>query len=117
MLKGEPKMNRAERRRQAKNNAKAEKTYNVTHKQLVDMLEREQEETVKKATEEAFMLMMIISTMTFHDYAEDFEKEEKGVELFAQKCYDLFDTFANGYVTLDELKAQLKEEVGIEIKK
>jgi hypothetical protein len=55
--------------------------------------------------------------MTFHDYAEDFVKEEKGVELFAQKCYDLFDTFANGYVTLDELKAQLKEEVGIEIKK
>jgi hypothetical protein len=44
-------MNRAERRRQAKNNVKAEKTYNVTHKQLVDMLEREQEETVKKATE------------------------------------------------------------------
>ena len=110
-------MNRAERRRQAKQTAKADKTYNVTHEQLVNMLEREQKETVYKATEEAFMLMMNISTMVFHDYAEELVKKPDGVEQFALKGYDLFDTFANGYVTLDELKAQLKEETGIDIRR
>lgn len=110
-------MNRAERRRQIKQENKANKTYNVTHKQLTDMLEREQEETVKKATEEAFMLMMVIPAMIFNDYGKEFVTKDNGVEEFTLKCYDLFDTFANGYVTLDELKNQLKEETGITIER
>lgn len=110
-------MNRAERRRQEKQGIKADKTFNVTRKQLVEMLENENQRIRLKATEDAFELMMIVPAMIYHDYIDELVKEPDGLETFVSKCYDLFDTFSQGYVTLDELRDQLKEETGVEIKR
>lgn len=110
-------MNRAERRRQGKVNAKATKTWNINASQLQGI----KEDATTKAIDTAFLLMLAIPTMVIHDhYAKIMKREVDGKcreERFAELCLDLYDTFQQGYVSLEELKACLEEETGMKLER
>lgn len=108
-------MNRAERRRQEKKQNKSEKVFNVTRSQLIKMLENERDRISKDSTEQAFQLMMVFATFTFHDHARELVDDEEGESKFAKYCFELFEDFSKGLFTLDDIKGQLKEETGVEI--
>lgn len=110
-------MNRAERRRLARQGIKADKEPIVQMKKadISQMKQSATEDAVKKA----FFLMMSIPVMVIHDkYPQLMKREIDGMsreERFAELCIDLYDSFEKGYVTLNDLADCLKEETGMMI--
>ena len=104
-------MNRAERRRQGKVNAKADKTWNINKKQLMQIKKAASD----IAVEEAFTLMMAIPVMVIHDHYPKIMKREGRERTFLELCYDLYDTYSQGYVTLEELQDCIAKECGFSI--
>lgn len=110
-------MNRAERRRQDKEKAKAGRTLQINAQQLKTIKEQATEEAVTLA----FELMLAIPVMILHDYYPKLMRKEvdgkNREERFVALCMDLYDTFQQGYVTLEELRQCLYEEGGIKIER
>ena len=110
-------MNRAERRRLARQGIKAEKEPTVQMKKadISQMKQSATEDAVKKA----FFLMMAIPVMVIHDkYPQLMKREVDGKsreERFCDFCIDLYDSFEKDYITFEELADCLWEEAGIKI--
>lgn len=108
-------MNRAERRRSARNN-KPEPVINVKYSDIKNIKRQVSEE----AANNAFLMMLAIPVMVLHDnFGSLMRKELNGKpreERFAELCLDLYDSFERGYVTTDDLHKCLLEEAGLEIR-
>lgn len=80
-------------------------------------IENIKNQVAEEAVDKAFLLMLSIPVMIMHDkYPQLMKREVNGkprVERFAELCLDLYDSFEQGYVTLDDLNKCLKEEAGI----
>lgn len=109
-------MNRAEMRRQQREAVKAGKTYNFNNSQIQAL----KQDATEKAIHTAFTLMLAIPVMVMHDkYGQLMKKEVDGKsreERFAEMCLDLYDSYEQGYVTIDDLRQCLEDETGIKIK-
>lgn len=109
-------MNRAERRRHAKN-LKPEPVINIKPSDIRKIKKKASED----AANLAFFLMIAIPVMVLHDkYSLLMKKVVNGKsreERFAELCLDLYDSFEKGYVTIDDLHKCLWEEVGIKIER
>lgn len=109
-------MNRAERRRLAKN---------LTSEPVINMKYSDIKNIKKQASEDAaniaFLLMLAIPVMVLHDkYSLLMKRTVNGKsreERFAELCIDLYDSFEKGYVTIDDLHQVLLEEAGIKIER
>ena len=118
-------MNRAERRRAEKSDVKKKvKTYNFTEEQLrkviYDGVKKEVDnikaQAIAEASNTAFFLMLSIPVMVLHD--KHWEKTAKRkCPIFIDQCIDLYESFNEGYVTLEELKKCLEEESGIKLER
>jgi len=108
-------VNRAERRRQKLN--KTDPSYNIKASNLNKM----KQNATEKGINDAFLLMLAIPVMVIHDkYSLIMKRNVDGKsreERFTDLCLDLYDSFNQGYVTLDELQQCLEEETGIKIVK
>lgn len=112
-------MNRAERRRRAKQGLPVmnEPVINVKASDIQNI----KKEATFNAADTAFFLMLAIPVMVMHDkYPQLMRREVDGksrTERFADLCIDLYDSFDKGYVTLDDLASCLWEEAGIKLTK
>lgn len=106
-------MNRAERRRLERQKSKQSATYNLNNEQIKQL----KSDASNKAIDTAFKLMVSIPVMIMHDkYAQLMKREVDGVgreERFANMILDLYDSYMQGYVTLDDLEKCLEEETGM----
>lgn len=112
-------MNRAERRRRAKQGLLVvkEPVINVKASDIQNI----KKEATTNAADTAFFLMLAIPVMVIHDkYPQLMRRDVDGksrAERFADLCIDLYDSFDKGYVTLDDLADRLWEEAGIKLTK
>lgn len=112
-------MNRAERRRRAKQGLLVvkEPVINVKASDIQNI----KKEATTNAADTAFFLMLAIPVMVIHDkYPQLMRRDVEGksrAERFADLCIDLYDSFDKGYVTLDDLADCLWEEAGIKLTK
>lgn len=112
-------MNRAERRRRAKQGLLVvkEPVINVKASDIQNI----KKEATTNAADTAFFLMLAIPVMVIHDkYPQLMRRDVEGksrAERFANLCIDLYDSFDKGYVTLDDLADCLWEEAGIKLTK
>lgn len=112
-------MNRAERRRRAKQGLLVvkEPVINVKASDIQNI----KKEATTNAADTAFFLMLAIPVMVIHDkYPQLVRRDVEGksrAERFADLCIDLYDSFDKGYVTLDDLADCLWEEAGIKLTK
>lgn len=104
-------MNRAERR--AKGVTRKDPCYTLTKSQIDNIK--------SKATDDAltiaFKLLVCIPVMVIHDkYSKLIKKDVDGMsreERMAEYVIDLYDTFQQGYITLEELEECLRRETGM----
>ena len=110
-------MNRAERRRIEREFQKADKIYTLNSEQIKDIKHK----AVEEAVDTAFKLMLSIPVMVMHDkYSSLMRKEVNGKgreERFAEMVLELYDTYKQGYVSLEDLEKCLYEETGIRFDK
>ena len=100
-------MNRAQRRAKGiKNNIP---TYNINAVQLEEIKQK----ATNEAIDAAFFLMLAIPTMVIHDKYPKLMKKEGREQTFVDLCLDLYDSFKQGYVTLDELQDCLQKETNL----
>lgn len=92
----------------------------------VNLLTSKQKELLKQqltaeAIDAAFLLMLGIPVMVLHDkYNQLIRKEVEGkgrTERFADMCLDLYDSYARGYLTIEDIHKVLWEEAGVKIVK
>jgi hypothetical protein len=98
-------MNRAELRRQAKAEAKKEKTYTLTQAQIDKM----KEEVVQEAVDVSFALMLAIPTERLLEYWK--KTAPKRIPQFLDDCLDTYEKIGAGTVKLSDLIKKV-EEVG-----
>lgn len=112
-------MNRAERRRRAKQGLPVNKEPVINVK--ASDIQAIKQQATSSAADTAFFLMLAIPVMVIHDkYPQLMRREVDGkprAERFADLCLDLYDSFNRGYVTLDDLADCLWEEAGIKLTK
>ena len=112
-------MNRAERRRRQKQGLPAvkEPVLNVKASDIQQI----KEDATHTAADIAFFLMLAIPVMVIHDkYPQIMRKVVDGKsreERFTDLCIDLYESFNQGYVSLDDLAECLWEEAGIKLEK
>lgn len=112
-------MNRAERRRRAKQGLPVEKepVLNIKASDIQSI----KKQAVSNAADTAFFLMLAIPVMVIHDkYPLLMRREVDGKsreERFADLCLDLYDSFNRDYVTLEDLAQCLWEEAGIKLER
>lgn len=86
----------------------------------VSDIEQIKQDAVAKGCKRAFFLMLSIPTMIIHDkYAQLMKRTDNGKsreERFTDLVIDLYDSYENGYVSLQELRECLEEETGITLK-
>lgn len=100
-------MNRAERRRRGIKNK--EPVLNVKASDISKI----KENAVNQAADTAFVMMITIPLMVLRD---KYNFGKKRLEAFSDYVLELYDSFDKGYITFDDLKKTLKEEVGVEFK-
>ena len=105
-------MNRAERRRLAKNNA-SEPVINIKSSDI----ERIKAQASEEAVELAFTLMLGIPAMVIHDKFGQLMKKDGREERFVDMCMDLYDSYDKGFITLEDLHQCLWEEANIKIER
>lgn len=98
-------MNRAERRRLGIKNKEP-----VINLKAGD-ISKIKENAANQAIDTAFVMMMAIPLMVLRD---KYNFGKKRLETFSDYVLDLYDSFDKGYITFDDLKGILKDEVGIE---
>ena len=108
-------MNRAERRRVSRE-AASDPVISIKQSEI-NKIKRD---TLNKAVDMAFELMLAIPTMVIHDkYSLLMKKVVDGKsreERFAELCFDLYDSYEKGYVTIEDLRKCLWEEAGMKVK-
>lgn len=100
-------MNRAERRR--KGIKGKEPVLNIKAADIANIKEK----AALEAMDIAFVMMMSIPIMVLRD---KYGFGKKRLDAFSDYVLDLYDSFNKGYITLDDLRETLKEEVNIEFK-
>lgn len=105
-------MNRTERRRSKKQGQVIPKEPVINIK--VSDIQQMKLDATKQAADIGFILMLSIPIMVLHD-KWGFGKVR--CERFIDQVLDLYDSFENDYVTLDDLKKCLWEEAGIKIER
>lgn len=103
-------MGRAEQRRAMK---VKNPTYTLTQAQINQI----KTDAMEEASERAFLLMLSIPVMVLHDKFGQLMRRDGRTEKFIELCLDLYDSFEKGYVTLEDLKATLREETGFSVEK
>ena len=107
-------MTRAERRRLERMSVK-KPTYNLSGEQLKGM----KQEAAREAEETAFLLMLGIPVLMFKDhFGQLMRREVKGKsreQRFVDYCLEFYRQFDKGLYTLEDIRAVLKDECGIEI--
>lgn len=105
-------MNRAERRRLQKQGIKVkpEPVINIKSSDVQKM----KKEATQDAIDSAFLLMLGIPILVLRD-KWGFGKIR--LERFTDEILELYDSFNQGYLTLDDIHDVLFEEVGIKITK
>ena len=110
-------MNRAERRARAKQGLPVVKEPVLNVK--ASDIQKIKEDATTTASNLAFFLMMAIPVMVIHDkYPQLMRKEVDGKsreERFVELCLDLYDSFNQGYVSIEDLQKCLWEEAGVKI--
>ncbi len=101
-------MNRAERRRQLKDNIKTETTYNLKTSDIVDI----KTDTAKQAISMALNMMIALPVLVLHD---KFGFGPKRTEKLIDEIKLLYDSFDQGYLTIEDMKNTIYEELGIKI--
>ena len=86
------------------NNPKA----NIRKQQIVN---RRQADNIIDATYEAFMLLGIMALR------DEFEWGSVRVERWIDKVLDLLDSYNKGYISVEDLRITIKDELGIEVNK
>ena len=105
-------MNRAERRRIQKE-AASDPIISMKQSEIYKM----KMDAVYQAVDTAFELMLAIPTMVIHDNFGKLMKKQGREEKFAELCFDLYDSYERGYVTIEDLRKCLWEEGGMKVKK
>ena len=98
-------MNRAERRRAAKEEAKKDTIYTLNREQFETM----KMEIAKRTVVHSFVKMFGLSLMALHD---EYGFGGKRLKVFAAKVMNLLDSFDKGYISFDDLEQTIKEETG-----
>lgn len=103
-------MNRAERRRLQKQgvSVKPEPVINMK----VSDVQRITKETTNKAVDQVFLLMLGLPALVLRD-KWGFGKVRS--ERFIEQVLDLYNSFEQGYLTLEDIKECLWDEAGIKI--
>jgi len=101
-------LNRAERRRQLKDNIKTETTYNLKTSDIVDI----KTDTAKQAISMALNMMIALPVLVLHD---KFGFGPKRTEKLIDEIKLLYDSFDQGYLTIEDMKNTIYEELGIKI--
>jgi hypothetical protein len=101
-------LNRAERRRAQKDEIKTTKTYNLRTEEL----EVIKKDAALKAIETALNMMIALPIMVLHD---KFGFGPKRTERLIDEIKKLYDSFDEGYLTIEDIKNTIYEELGIEI--
>ena len=108
-------MNRAERRRLAKQGISVKKEAVINIKQSdIDQMKID---TAEQAAEKAFFLMLAIPTMVIHDHFGDLMKKEGREQKFVKWCLNTYECYGQGLVTIEELQQCLYEEAGLRMEK
>lgn len=108
-------MNRAERRRLAKQGISVKKEAVINIKQSdIDQMKID---TAEQAAEKAFFLMLAIPTMVIHDHFGDLMKKEGREQKFVKWCLNTYECYGQGLVSLEDLQKCLYEEAGLRMEK
>lgn len=102
-------MNRAERRRQEREKAKADKTFTMKQSEI--------DQLYADATDTALALLLCLPIFVLKDNFGKLMKREGRYELFANLLIDYYDMYINGEFTLEQMQKFLLEETGIEFQK
>lgn len=108
-------MNRAERRRQEREQKKANKTYNLNRDQIAELKSKAQEDAQKLAVDTAFTLMLAIPlvVLTGEGYWEKTAK--KRLPKFIDEVLSLYDSWEKGVLTIEELREDLWKYGGVKL--
>jgi hypothetical protein len=101
-------VNRAERRRQKKVAAKADRVVNI---KAADVTRIKENATIGAANK-AFILMLAIPMIVLRD---DFGFGGKRLTKFIDRALEQYKCFESGAVTIDELRQIIYEETGVSI--
>lgn len=105
-------MNRAERRRIEKERDKKPQTYTMTSTEIGAL----KEEIAKAVADELLAKVFGIGVMVIHDkFGLLMRKEIDGKtreQRFFDFCMELYDSFEQGYLTLEDIKDCLRDECG-----
>lgn len=105
-------MNRAERRRMEKEKAKAPKTYTMTYADIAKL----KDDMTQVIADELLVKVFGIAVMVVHDkFGQLMRKDVNGEsreQRFFNYCMDLYDSFEQGYLTLEDIKDCLRNECG-----
>lgn len=104
-------MGRAELRRQARDKVNKQKTYTLTVEQIEDI----KKSATNEALDTAFILMLGLPVMVVHDKFGKLMKKENRLKNLADEILELYDTFKEGRITLDDVIQTIKEETGVDI--
>ncbi len=110
-------MNRSQRRKVLREGREVKKETVINIK--ASDLEKIKEDAAIKAAHVAFVLMLGIPTMVIHDKYHLLMKRvvdgKSREERFCDLCLDLYESFEQGYLTLEDMHKCLYEEAGIKI--
>ena len=103
-------MNRAEFRRQGKENAKRNKVYTLTQAQINKIREDAREDALQEATDTSFSLMLSIPAYALQ---EDYwtKTATKRIPEFLDKCLDIYKDIGAGRILMSDIIKNV-EEVG-----
>lgn len=101
-------MKRAEIRRVHREQGKNSKIYHMTAAQIQSL----KEEATKDAAGQAFVLMMGLPLIVLHD---KFGYGRKRLQRFGDELMNQYESFDEGYITLNDLLETIEEETGIKI--
>lgn len=108
-------MNRAEMRRQAKEQAKANTTtYNFTKGQLDDMLRAAEKKGFDDGIDHAFLYMIGVPlNVLYNDYWPKSAKAR--APKFVEECLKLYESLQNGIVSEQQIKDLIEELSGVTV--
>lgn len=101
-------MNRAERRRAAKAEAKKDAVITMNGEQFETM----KADIARRTVVHSFIKMFSLSLMVLRD---EYGFGRKRLKAFTEKVMDLLDSFQRGYISFDDLEQTIKEETGLTI--
>lgn len=116
-------MNRAERRREAREKERAKTaTYNLTRAQLDDMIQKEIGDKLRQVKQQAAdeavnTAMVLLLTLPLEVLMDFYWKKSyaKRIPEFTQHVLDYYEKWENGELDMDELKEDLWEYGGVRI--